>query len=113
MGLRIRFENLTFTFLGLNVGESGAGGFSLSTNKLFKRLVLNNGLPPQPELAILCLICGRQVLLFLIPSIQNVISIQTHLAKFADHISAENLTEHRLQEEILLKDRQQLISMPE
>lgn len=74
MGLRIRFENLTFTFLGLSVGESVAGGFSLSTNKtLFKRLVLNNGLPPQPELAILSLICATQVLLlFLIPSIQNV-----------------------------------------
>jgi hypothetical protein len=73
MGLRIRFENLTFTFLGLSVGESVAGGFSLSMNKtLFKRLVLNNGLPPQPELAILSLICVTQMLLFLIPSVQNV-----------------------------------------
>jgi hypothetical protein len=71
MGLRIGFENLTFTFLGLSVGESVvAGCFSLSTNKtLFKRLVLNNGLPPQPELAILSLIYATQVLLFLIPSI--------------------------------------------
>jgi hypothetical protein len=73
MGLRIRFENFTFTFLGLSVGESDADGFSFSMNKtLFKRLVLNNGLPSQPELAILSLICVRQVLLFLIPSIQNV-----------------------------------------
>jgi hypothetical protein len=73
MGLRIRFENFTFTFLGLSVGESVPGGFSFSMNKtLFKRLVLNNGLPPQPELAILSLICVIQVLLFLIPSIQNV-----------------------------------------
>lgn len=61
MGLRIRFENFTFTFLGLSVGESVADGFSLSMNKtLFKRLVLNNGLPPQPELAILSLICVTQ-----------------------------------------------------